>query len=186
MPANWQLFETSIKNYFVAKQANDFRESSTRIANAYHSAVMSGASTAIGNLCFGGNVSSLRFALEKAFWMNYHMPPNAGERERDAPLLVIAGGLIAYWYGARFNPFPPHPPCVAPSYGIQVLYAGNPFAIAPMLKAALSTGTEETSVKLLIATFRVHMMQISGLYIGVMPSPLGPVPAPPIPWFGVF
>ena len=37
---------------------------------------------------------------------------------------------------------------------------------------------------ILVSGFVQHLTQISGLYIGLVPTPAGPVPTP-IPWVGV-
>jgi hypothetical protein len=186
---NWASFQTNLSTLFTAQQFQTIAETAEAIAMQYHLAMIS-ASTLLGNMLSGGaNIDALRIALISGFSMQLNSPAPLG----IAPYTVMAGGFVAYWATATFNPLPPNPPAIAPTTGIQLLVPGLPTPLNTLLFTAFNSGiaipdpvtAASTLVSLLMSALVSHLATISGIYNGLIASPTGPIPGPPIPWVGI-
>lgn len=98
----------------------------------------------------------------------------------------MAVGFCLYWVSAQFAPMPPMPPCIAPSPGVQILFPGTPIPLNADLKDTFSAAQSAADgVRKLYNSSILHQFTISGLYLGLVPSLLGPVGPVPIPWFSI-
>lgn len=189
MPANWGVFQANVANFLTNQQSGSVSETADFFATEYDNA-MKTAGTILGNTVSGGvNKNALKSAFEAGFTMQEPVPTEIG-----LPMYtVMATGVVAYWAAATFNPLPPHPPCISPTTGITLLSPGAPAPLDVQMMAAFKSGmaapdpavAAQTVSSMLVAAFTAHLTLISGLYNGLMPSPTGPVPAPPVPWVGL-
>lgn len=181
MPANWSTFKNLMKPYIESFVSTGAAHSAKKIADAYEATVQAQASTMFGNVVLKGNRTVLENALKTGIQMNYNTMDKTDER----PYRVIALGFVSYWAGAVFNPLPPAPPCVAPTVGVQVMFPGEPLSLAKGIKKSFQIGNAETGINLFMLALQTHMKTISGTYMGLIPSPTGVLPSPPIPWVGI-
>ena len=82
---------------------------------------------------------------------------------------------------------PPHPPTILPTSGVMQIDPGMGAlaGLASSINDAFYSENCASVAGILISGFTQHMNMINGLYMGMIPSPAGPVPGPPIPWMGV-
>lgn len=187
---NWASFQTNIINFLSNQESsNSMSDTADFFASEYDFAMQT-ATTLLGNTVTGGtNKSALKSAFETAYTMQLNSPTTLS----IAPYTIIAGGVVAYWVGAQFSAAPPHPPCVSPTVGITLLIPGLPVPLNAALMGAFNIGltipevtaAASTIAGLLVTAFTAHLMTMTGLFTGLIPSSAGPVPGPPIPWVGV-
>ena len=100
--------------------------------------------------------------------------------------MTMAIGFCLYWTTAQFSPMPPMPPCIAPSPGIQILFPGTPTPLNSALKESFKQQQSgEAAIRNLYNSVIAHQFTIFGLYIGLVPTPVGPAGPVPIPWFSL-
>jgi hypothetical protein len=82
---------------------------------------------------------------------------------------------------------PPHPPDIAPTSGVLQIDPGMGalMSLASSINDAFHSKSCSAVAGILVSGFTQHMSMISGVYNGMIPSPSGPIPGPPIPWMGV-
>lgn len=189
MAVNWGLFTSAITPYFASGLiASNTADSARYIADIYDISVKT-ASTPFGNFAGATNKPILFTNLKTAFDLMF----GAGQLDvSGSAYTVMAIGFIGYWTGATMMPFPPIPPNILPAIpnACQVVFPGSPNMLSTMLKFALSSvpliKTPPMSAALLSMALQIHLTTISGLYFGLIPSVTGVIPAPPIPWTGIF
>lgn len=97
---------------------------------------------------------------------------------------TMATGFSLYWLTAQFAPMPPMPPCIAPSPGVQLLFPGTPIPLNSDLKNTFAgSQAAADAVRKLYNASISHQFTIFGIYLGLIPTPLGPFGPVPIPWF---
>jgi len=109
------------------------------------------------------------------------------------PYLHLADATILYWYSCLvqpFKPMPASPPALlnVPLGGIYIpIYYGGRKRLANNLRRALNTGksfsqlpvTQPPAVAVataLAATYAMHLLEFKLIYLGGIPTPVGPVP----------
>lgn len=99
---------------------------------------------------------------------------------------VMSAGYCLYWLTAKMSPVPPMPPCIAPTTGTIILIPGLPVPLNSDLANTFRGGnTVVQAIGKLYNSLTIHQLSIIGLYIGLVPSPIGPVGPIPIPWFSM-
>lgn len=101
------------------------------------------------------------------------------------PYLFLEAAFILFWTTARFSPLPPTPPTLSPLFGTLVLIPGIPGPLSLAFKSAFTSKDPSAAAKIITAGIQTHATTISGTYSGLIPSPTGLIPSPPIPWVGV-
>lgn len=187
----WDILEQQLEIFFgVGKYGlNSTDEGLMRIVDAYDLIVRSGT-TMFGQLPISPNKPVLMEAFRTVGRMNISqsvtslgLPPHQ----------VLAQGFFGYWTGCPFMPLPPSPPAVIPAplpTPNICTFGGDVTTLAANLKYALEdvhpTKTAKSTAQLVTMALRLHAATIVGMYFGILLTPLGPVPLPPIPWVGVF
>ena len=109
------------------------------------------------------------------------------------PYLQLADATILYWYSCivqPFKPMPASPPALIspPIGGIYIpIYYGGRTRLANNLRRALNTGKSFSKLPAtqppaaavataLAATYALHLLEFKLLYLGGIPTPVGPVP----------
>lgn len=189
MAVNWVLFESAIRPYFNSGLIpSNTDDAANYIANIYDTAVRMG-STAFGNFTLNTNKPALVTNLKIAFKL---MHGAGGTPVESSAYTVMATGFITYWLGATMSPLPPHPPTILPAVpnACQVLYPGDVASLSKSLQNALTNlkliKTAGLSTTLLSLALKIHLMSISGIYLGLVPVVVGVAPFPPVPWTGIF
>lgn len=96
---------------------------------------------------------------------------------------VMATGFCLYWLTAKFSPMPPMPPCIAPTSGVTVILPGFPIPLNSDIKnMATKNNTTSSAISQYYNALIKHQLTVVGFYLGSVPTPIGIVPAPPIPW----
>lgn len=99
---------------------------------------------------------------------------------------VMATGFCLYWLTAKFSPMPPMPPCIAPTSGVTVILPGFPIPLNSDIKnMATKNNTTSSAISQYYNALIKHQLTVGGFYLGSVPTPIGIVPAPPIPWFAL-
>ena len=185
---DWKIFEDELINYFNSVDGSrTMADSAKRISILFQQAVMRGE-TMFGQKVLSINVKPFELAMFSAFSMQYASSVLLG----ILPYQIMAYGLMASMLTVEIAGTPPIPPSILPlppKPGF-VLIPGNEKLLAPILKFAFADfvqiKTTEMAAKLLALALRLHLSTISGMWLGLMPTPAGLVPAPPIPWVGIF
>jgi len=99
---------------------------------------------------------------------------------------VMATGFCLYWLSAKFSPMPPMPPCIAPTSGVTVILPGFPIPLNSDIKnMATKNNTTSSAISEYYNALIKHQLTVVGFYLGSVPTPIGIVPAPPIPWISL-
>jgi len=182
MAANWGTFQVKVVAFLKGQQSSGFEETAAFFANEYDLAVRT-STLLMGNLAIPVSNMGVMSAFLVVFNLMYNSPVELG----PAPYMTLASQIVTtYWIPMQFNPLPPHPPTVAPSPGVQVLFPGEPSSLGMGLYTAFNSGEETLVAAGLMQSFSMHMLTVSGVYNGLIPTATGLVPSPPIPWSGVF
>lgn len=185
---NWTLVENELNNYFgPGKYGIDSERGARRVVDAYDLAVR-GGSTIYGQLPINPN----KELLVQAFISTFHLNGLTFNSNGLPPYQVLAQGFFSYWMGCQMLPFPPTPPCILPQpipISNIIVFGGDVNNLALNLKSSLEDmaigKTTSSSAKLFTIACRLHLQTITGLYFGMIPTILGPIPIPPIPWVGI-
>lgn len=174
---------------FDLRFSRSFLIAAERISTAYFKAVSSGQ-TLFGNKVMVFNKMKLQKSLEIAFTLQYL---NGIVPMGQVPYYIIAAGLLSSWSTSTISPLPPNPPAVTPAPFTPsniIVFPGSIFPLGTFLKYAFadfnSIKTPAITAKFLRIAFQFHTSTIVGSYVGMMPSPTGLIPTPPIPWIGIF
>jgi hypothetical protein len=101
------------------------------------------------------------------------------------PYIFLEYTFISFWLTAKFAATPPTPPTIAPLFGTIVLFPGVPGILSIAFKTAFTSKDASNAASIISQGFQSHSKTISGTYSGLIASPTGPIPSPPIPWIGV-
>ena len=111
------------------------------------------------------------------------------------PWIKLAQATIAYWYSTIVKPFAPTPSALpalipAPLNGIYIpIYYGSAKRLANNLRKAMNMGqtfsqlpaTQPPALAVasaLAGTYALHLLEFKLIYLGGIPTPVGPVPMP--------
>ena len=182
MAINWNLFKKQLNLVFTTMKPNSEDEAASKIADAYELSVL-GATTVFQNSLISYNKPILKNNLSTAFII--------AKSTNNLDLNLVASGFIGFWTAAQLSPIPPHPPTILPSPVLPpciVTYPGDSVSLSKLLGVAFLTFPNKSTdlcINGIIMALTVHLTLISGVYNGMIPSPAGPVPSPPIPWVGI-
>jgi hypothetical protein len=189
MAVNWTIFEQAIRPYFKSGIIpSNTDDAANYIANIYDTAVRVG-STAFGNFTLSTNKSILVSSLKTAFKIMH----SAGNIPiSKSAYTVMATGFVGYWTGATMSPLPPHPPTVLPAVpsACFVVYPGDIASLSVNLENALTNfslvKTASMTTTLFSLALKMHLLTVTGFYLGLFPYAITLAPFPPIPWVGIF
>ena len=187
MPANWTVLQTSISSWFDNNQVRKTeRDTANHIAQSYFNAVSSANITLIpGSVLIPGAPSLIASGFENTFRIlkTKQGPPT------PADFTLAANAIVQFRLASRWAPLPPPPGYVGPITGNQTLSGGSP---APLNYNLWNAFNNKVPGKVgaviagkLITALTQHLLLVQGTYIGLIPSPTGPIPGPPFPWLGV-
>jgi hypothetical protein len=209
MPANWITFKTNMKlKIGMPNQLSisDLAElHATEYANAVNSASLALTGSSVNT---GVNKNVIKLAFESVFNSLYResveiIPnykndkPTVDEkiyRDRlEKFFLPIAISIVREWVTETFIPTVVPTGYVSPTSGYQVLFPGDPINLAKDLAKAFFVAQEELNQEVayelfitnLIKAYSEHLLTISGIFNGLIPSAPSPIPGPPFPWVGV-
>ncbi len=196
MPANWGVFQAAMNSWFCgnAEGGEDYQEAGAptakKIADEYDLAIKTSAVIPYNNLLNGGFVKA---SVESGFRTSFNNAFNAAGTPPEGLDLGVptwipaANGVINAWASAQYLPVPPHPPKIAPTTGVVQLDPGFGalMGLASSIHDAFHSENCNAIAGILVSGFTQHMQMINGIYLGLIPSPSGPVPGPPVPWMGV-
>jgi hypothetical protein len=101
------------------------------------------------------------------------------------PYIFLEYSFISFWLTSKFAATPPVPPTIAPLFGTIVLFPGVPGILSIAFKTAFTSKDPSNAASIITQGFQSHSKTITGTYSGLIASPTGPIPSPPIPWIGV-
>lgn len=100
--------------------------------------------------------------------------------------LVMSTGVCLYWLSSRISPVPPMPPCIAPTFGTQVIIPGLPVPLNSDLHDTFKYPQQpEEAIAKFYNSLILHQFTVIGIYGGIIPFFPSPIPGPPIPWFSI-
>lgn len=100
--------------------------------------------------------------------------------------MVMSTGICLYWLSSRISPVPPMPPCIAPTFGSQVVFPGLPVPLNSDLHDTFKYPQKpEEAIAKFYNSLILHQFTIVGIYGGIIPFFPSPIPGPPIPWFSI-
>tara|TARA_B110000444_G_C18847044_1_gene602727 strand:- start:1114 stop:1680 length:567 start_codon:yes stop_codon:yes gene_type:complete len=187
MPAMWPVAESILNQWFngMGEGGEDQSfgaDTASQIASAYDTAIKTASIVGKGNIVSGGVIIP---SIEGGFAACFAQMASSPVDLSIAPYMSAAGGVVAAWAAPVYIPVPPHPPCIAPLVGVQQLFPGVPMPLAVEIMDAFTQEDAGQIAPLLIKAFKNHMKQITGIYLGLIPSAPSPIPGPPLPWVGV-
>lgn len=101
------------------------------------------------------------------------------------PYIFLESAFLSFWLTSKFSSVPPVPPTIAPLFGTIVISPGIPGILSASFKLAFTSKDASKAAEIISKGFETHSKTISGTYSGLIPSPTGPIPSPPVPWFGI-
>lgn len=101
------------------------------------------------------------------------------------PYIFLEYSFISFWLTCKFSSLPPIPPTVAPLFGTVVIVPGIPGILSVAFKSAFTSKDPSNAAIIITEGIKSHAATVSGTYSGLIPSPAGTLPSPPIPWIGV-
>jgi len=195
MPAVWPGFQAAVTAFLCGdaeggEETTDGSPTAKKIADEYEKAIKTAAVVPYSNMLTSGWVkSTMQSGFEASFaqQMQAAGAPPEGIDIGVPVWMAAATGTINAWAGAQYNPMPPHPPTILPTSGVMQIDPGMGAlaGLASSINDAFHSENCASVAGILISGFTQHMNMINGLYMGMIPSPAGPVPGPPIPWMGV-
>jgi hypothetical protein len=99
--------------------------------------------------------------------------------------LFLESVFLIFWLTAQYIPFPPAPPTVAPLIGVTTLVPGIPGILSAGFKIGFTCRESGKAAELITQTIQAHAKTITGTYSGLIVTPTGTIPSPPIPWIGI-
>ena len=178
MPANWGLFTANMSSWFCgnAEGGEDYQQAGAptakKIADEYELAITGLAGVIpYNNLLTSGWVKATMEAGWKASFAQVFNSAGIPPEGIDIGVpgwIPAATGTVNAWAAAQ---------------QLQPGVAAIP-ALASTINDAFHSQNCGAIAGILVSGFVQHLTQISGLYIGLVPTPAGPVPTP-IPWVGV-
>jgi hypothetical protein len=182
MAANWGTFEQQLTKYFNDKNAENLQAAASTIAQYYHSAVGSAMIITIPGATGLGLAPS---PIENGFKSSFQTALDGkGNKITPSTFTAAANGVIQYWTGKSFVPSAV-PPGMVITTSNTVTFPGVPAPLASQLNQAFQHSEADQTVRIMKSAFQGHLQTIAGVWNGLMPSPTGPVTAPPFPWTGI-
>ncbi len=187
MPAMWPVAESILNQWFEGfgeggDQQSFGADTASQIASAYDTAIKTASIVGKGNIVsVGVIIPSIESGFAACFAQMASTPVNLS----IAPYMLAATGVVSAWAAPVYIPLPPHPPCIAPTVGVQQLFPGAPMPLGVEIMDAFTQEDASRIAPLLIKAFKNHLKQITGIYLGLIPAAPSPVPSPPLPWVGV-
>lgn len=180
MPANWNGFEIGVQTYLDSLSARDERQTAALITTQFASAIASAQINTTAATPISFNINLIRNGFEKFF----RNTKKSGIQLSNC--IQLAQSWATFWNTTRFNPVVPPPGYLTPLTGYSITFPGNVPGTAQMLYMRLNTSKSSREfVKILTDSFRFHTSTITGVYVGTIPGPSGPIPGPPYPWVGI-
>jgi hypothetical protein len=188
MPANWSTLQSQLSTYFDNNQVSKSeRDTAQIIANSYYTSILSANIVTIpGSILVAPAPPSL---IANGFENTFRILKSKGGVPTAADYSPAAAGIVQFWLASRWAPLPPPPGYVGPITGNQTISGGSP---APLNYDIWNAFNNNIPGKVgaviatkLVAAFSAHLTLVQGIYVGLIPSPAGPVPGPPFPWLGV-
>lgn len=182
MPANWETFKSGFASFLDGKTAQSESDTARQFALFYVNAVATA-----GVIQSGALLNPLQTGLiENGFAASFSIAKTLQQgKTSPGTWNTAASGIIAALSTTTIAPMPPVAPTIAPTSGYLITNPGTPAQLASGINNAFSVGNTQACVNLLAITFQTHLATVSGIYNGLIPSPSGPVPSPPIPWVGI-
>lgn len=182
MPANWELFKNGFSSFLNGKSAQSESDTARQIATLYVNTV--GLASVIQSGALLNPIQSS--IIENGFAASF---TNAKTIQK-APVpssvwLPAANSIITVISTATIQTMPSVLPTIAPTTGYVITNPGQITQLSNGISTAFQSGDATSVASLLASTFQTHLSTVSGLYNGLIPSPSGPVPSPPIPWSGI-
>jgi hypothetical protein len=187
MPVNWGILQSQVITHFDNNQAKKSESDTARmLGNAYYNSILSANISLIpGSL----PIPSAPTLIINGFETTLRIIKNKTAQPTPADFTAAASGIIQFWLATQWNPLPPPPGYVGPITGNQTLFPGAP---APLNYNLWNAFNNKTPGKVgaviaakLINALTIHLTTVQGLYIGLIPGPVGPIPGPPFPWLGI-
>ena len=195
MPAAWPGFQAAVSSWLCGdaeggEETTNGSKTAKKIADEYDKAIKTAAVIPYNNLLTGGFVkATMQSGFEVSFAQQMQAAGTPPEGiDIGVPVWIPAAqGTINAWAAAQYNPMPPHPPDILPTTGVMQLDPGLGalMSLASSIHDAFHSKNCASVAGILVSGFTQHMNMINGLYMGMIPSPSGPIPGPPIPWMGV-
>lgn len=185
----WETKKNEFSNYILSFDENRTNIDFVNFFTDFLYGCVSDASLIVGN----GVTSSGRQVL-------FNIVQDFFNTQKDVELTTLdyinfATKIVNnYFTTIVIQGLPPHPPTVQPTTGVVVTYYGDFTTFGNMLYDAFNmpmnsnqNGTVSTNIisSKVILAIQTVFMTISGQYFGLMPTPNGLVPSPPIPWVGI-
>jgi hypothetical protein len=182
MPANWETFKSGFASYLDGKTAQSEADTAKQLALYYVNSVATA-----GVIGSGALINPLQTGLiENGFATSFNIAKTLQRGKTSVGTWnTAASAIIAALSTTNIAATPPIAPTIAPTTGYVITNPGSVSQLASGINSAFSIGNTQACVNLLAITFQTHLATVSGLYNGLIPSPSGPIPAPPISWVGI-
>lgn len=187
MPANWGVLQSQVITHFDNNQVKKSESDTARmLGNAYYNSVLSANILAIPGSTLLPSAPTL---IINGFENTLRLIKNKNAQATPADYTAAASGIVQFWLSVQWNPLPPPIGYVGPITGNRVTLPGAPAPLNYNLWNAFNNKTPG-KVGAVIATkllnaFTVHLSSVQGVYIGLIPGPVSPIPGPPFPWVGI-
>lgn len=182
MPANWETFKAGVAGFLDSKGAQSENDTAKQIAIYYVNAVATA-----GVIQSGALINPVQQSVIESGFASSFAIAKTLQQGKTSPGTwnTVANAIITAISTTTIQPMPPVAPTIAPTSGYTITNPGNPSQLATGINTAFTVGNSQACANLLATTFQTHLSTVSGIYNGLIPSPSGPVPSPPIPWVGI-
>lgn len=183
----WESKKREVFNYFKSFEDNRQNEEFVLFMTDFIYYCVMDSSLVIGNTIAYSDYPTI-YNIVNSFFSG-----NKDRRLQENDYVQLSNDIInQYFTTIQVNPLPPHPPAVQPTTGVTITFYGDPATFGYALYNTFTIATETTDNIVasnfistsLINAIRNVFSTITGVYNGMMPTPGGMSPTPPIPWTG--
>jgi len=188
MPANWSTFVNTVAPFLDSAVPKTERDTARVISNSYKASTsMVSISNIIGSIPI---LTPPTILMENAILDVFNKTKQSGRKSIPPYYIKWANELSSYWLQTKWNPLPPPIGYVGPITGVNTQFGGIVTTLSVNLFNAFNNPPSPVPLgniicAKLVTAFQIHLLTITGLYIGTIPSPNGPIPGPPFPWIGI-
>jgi hypothetical protein len=187
MPANWGSFINTVAPFLDQSTPKTERDTAKIISNSYKLAI---SSATISNIPGSTIITTPPpIQMENTILETFDKTKESGKKTIPPYYTNWANSISSFWLQTQWSPFPP-PGYVSPTVGVTTQFSGDINGLSIGLYNAFNNPPSPVPIGNLICTklitaFQTHLITVTGLYNGLIPTPTGPIVGPPFPWLGI-
>jgi len=182
MPANFQPFISGLSNYLKSNSSSSPSDTANIVATLYVGS-LTGTQTVISAASIVPPPPTL---IANGFDISFKSAGVVREGKiSPSTFAPAANAIIAEFTKLQIAPMPPVLPTIGPVLGYTITNPGISADLMMDIYNAFTSTDPNRCAQLLASGFIKHLSTVGGIYSGLIATPTGPIPAPPIPWSGL-